>query len=537
MPQVRLGRVPPVPVQRRHVRLQRERVRHFTRSDISNGSSTVIASSDASNVRVNGDSTGKATDIANSTSYQYGGHALTQSVTPAGTYDAPERFGFEYGDRPCGQHDDANGHGLVGHDYEQLDVHHAAIGYEYVGFRREQGDGFLRCTGSIRPGPRRQRWTRREPGRDFDGQPEQLGDDARDRQHLQQGVQPHLHLDFRQHDSLAWDGCSWYVHGDGDGHSDTSVNTRGNRSTGLSTTTQIATDNSSVTATGGNGSTSYTQSVTGTNGATFTLVSNGSTGDSSNTSTVSSSSTRVETGSSPTTGYSLRQVQGHSATGSDKSSETTGEFTLTNRETNTSSLTQSGWEGTAHSYDLKKTTLGAVDSTQVGNSWSGEYTFTGESGNTSTAIETLTHGGNGATFTEILTDDVSQEERGNVFVGVYKLTETGCRSADFVDRGNDGSGNFFVTEGSTGNYDRTEVGNSDTGAYSYDETSETDHSFTQILSARFGLHPFGFGYRLGNDQGEGRLADGGLQPFGGGYGRVHALGVGGRCWRGRSASV
>jgi hypothetical protein len=62
------------------------------------------------------------------------------------------------------------------------------------------------------------------------------------------------------------------------------------------------------------------------------------------------------------------------------------------------------------------------------------------------------------------------------------LSESGIRTANFVDDGTDASGGFHVTETSTGTFDRTTTGDSNSGATQIDETSSTDYTVTEIIS-------------------------------------------------------
>jgi hypothetical protein len=124
---------------------------------------------------------------------------------------------------------------------------------------------------------------------------------------------------------------------------------------------------------------------------------------------------------------------------------------------------------------------GHLDTSRTGNAQTGEYALTGGGGSTSTAVEVLSHGGYGTTFTETLTDDSTRSEGGNEQSGEYSLSEGGTRAADFVDDGvSSGGDTFHVTEGSSGTYSRTKVGNTAAGDYSLTETSDTGYSWTEV---------------------------------------------------------
>ena len=118
----------------------------------------------------------------------------------------------------------------------------------------------------------------------------------------------------------------------------------------------------------------------------------------------------------------------------------------------------------------------------------GDYTLSGTTGTSSTAIESNTHGTDHATFTEILAEDVATlSTEGNDQAGQYEMSESGTRSDNFVDDGTDSSGAFHVTEGSSGSFDSTTTGDGNNGATSVVETSNTGYSVTQTVS---GSNPF-----------------------------------------------
>ena len=154
--------------------------------------------------------------------------------------------------------------------------------------------------------------------------------------------------------------------------------------------------------------------------------------------------------------------------------------TTTHSGTSTSSLHETGVEGTAGAYTMDKTGNTYDGSTRTDDANSGDYTLSGTTGTSSTAIESNTHGVYAATFTEILAEDVGTlTAEGNAQSGQYVLSQTGTQSANFVQNGTDADGTHHVTEGSAGSFDSTTTADDSSGATSVVETSNTGYSVTQ----------------------------------------------------------
>ena len=139
-------------------------------------------------------------------------------------------------------------------------------------------------------------------------------------------------------------------------------------------------------------------------------------------------------------------------------------------------------------YTMDKTGNTSENTTRTADAQTGDYTLSGTTGTSSTAIESNTHGTDTATFTEILAEDVATlSTEGNDQAGQYEMSESGTRSDNFVDDGTNATGSFHVTEGSSGSFDSTTTGDDNNGATSVVETSNTGYSVTQTVS---GSNPF-----------------------------------------------
>jgi hypothetical protein len=103
-------------------------------------------------------------------------------------------------------------------------------------------------------------------------------------------------------------------------------------------------------------------------------------------------------------------------------------------------------------------------------------------------VESNTHWGYAATFTEVLVDSATQStQTGNDQAGQYVLTESGVRGANFVDAGTDATGSFLVTESSTGSYSRTTTADDTSGVTVVVEASNTGYGMTETVT---GSGPF-----------------------------------------------
>jgi hypothetical protein len=233
---------------------------------------------------------------------------------------------------------------------------------------------------------------------------------------------------------------------------------------------------------GGDVNTSYSLHQTaGGNSTTRELVNDG-TGADTRSVVATDSSTSTETAASSTTTYTLTESAGSSWTDSVVMNWDTGASTASHDETSSSSLHETGSEG-ADAYTLDKTADAQAHNTRVSDADSGEYTLTGTSGETSTAVETMSHAGNAATFTEILTEDVTASTMtGDDNTGEYSLSESGTRSADFNDVGANAGGGFSVAEGSNGTFSRDKEGNAQTGEYTVTERAGTTYSATEAVT-------------------------------------------------------